>query len=160
MLDVQEIKNQNSLDCEEMSRDQACEIAQAERWSAHVEDGLDAFAREIHKAETEKWLRVLAEARSNPKFRQQLSEDPVEAVKPFGISVPAKIRIKLVEDTDSVRHLVLPAQGTDGASGLAAAEAENFASSIAHATSTAQLPQTWADTWQPDMPVPDPGRPA
>ena len=159
MLDVQDIKDQSALDCEAMSRDQASDIARAERWAPHVEDGLDAFAREVRKAETEKWSRVIAEAGSNSEFRRRLSEDLAEAVKPFGISVPAGVQVRIVENTDAVSYLVLPAQAPGAASGKADVEAKAFASSIAHATSTAQLPQTWADTWQADLPIPDPGRP-
>ena len=84
-------------------------MARAERWTPHVEDGLDAFARVIHEAEAEKWASLIAEAGRNPAFRQQLAANPAEAVRDFGIAMPSGLDLRLVENTEAVRYLVLPA---------------------------------------------------
>jgi len=59
---------------------------------------------------------LLAERRANlltrvwndPTFRDRLLASPPEVLAEAGIAVPAGMEVCVVEDTDSVKHLVLP----------------------------------------------------
>lgn len=155
MLDVQNIRNQTFMDSDTVTLEDAAELARSERWTPHVEDGLDAFARVIHEAEAEKWAKVIVEAGGNLAFRERLAADPAEAVRDFGIIVPSGLELRLVENTGTVRYLVLP---SPAAGGLPAAEATTLADNLAFATAATRLPQCWADTWKANVPL-DPGMP-
>lgn len=58
---------------------------------------------------------VIKKALSDPKFKAELLKNPAAAVeKATGIKVPAGVVLKVVEDTASVVHLVLPARVAPG----------------------------------------------
>jgi len=155
MLDVQDIRNQAFIDTDDVTTESAAELARAERWTPHVEDGLDAFARVIHEAEAEKWERVITEAANSPAYRQRLAANAAEAVRDFGIAAPSGLELRLIENEEAVRYLVLPAP----ASGCqAAAETKALAGYLAFTTGKTRLPQCWADTWKASVPF-DPGMP-
>lgn len=159
MLDVEEITRQTHIDSEHVTREDASEIARADRWTPHVEDGLDAFARAIAEAEAEKWSRVIDKACSDPAFRQTLADDPAQAVAAFGISVPEGVEIRVVENTATMRHLALPPLSGGGAAELSDAEVKALAAGMVDSANPVRMPQTWADTWAADIPMPDTGRP-
>ena len=69
--------------------------------------------------------------------------------------MPPGVELRLVENTETVRYLVLP---SPAAGGLPAAEAKALADSLAFATGTTRLPQCWSDTWKANVPL-DPGMP-
>jgi hypothetical protein len=53
--------------------------------------------------------KLLAKAATDPKFLADLKKDPAAVIaRETGVSVPAGITVKVVEDTDSVVHLVVP----------------------------------------------------
>jgi hypothetical protein len=53
---------------------------------------------------------VLAKAVKDPAFRKELLADPAAAIeKATGVKVPAGMNVKVIEDSASVVHLVLPA---------------------------------------------------
>jgi hypothetical protein len=52
---------------------------------------------------------IVAKAVKDPKFREELKKDPASAIeKATGVKVPAGLTVKIVEDSASVVHLVLP----------------------------------------------------
>ena len=51
--------------------------------------------------------RVLAKAWSDSSFKAQLLADPPAALAALGVAVPAGVTVKVLEDTDSLIHLVL-----------------------------------------------------
>ena len=55
--------------------------------------------------------KVIAKALHNVAFRQRLMADPADVLKDENIEVPDGITLKIVGDTESLRHLVLPALG-------------------------------------------------
>ena len=55
----------------------------------------------------EAYGKVLAKAWSDPPFKAQLLADPPAALASLGITVPAGMQVKVLEDTDSLTHLVL-----------------------------------------------------
>lgn len=53
--------------------------------------------------------KLLAKAATDPKFLADLKKDPAGVIaKLTGVSVPAGVTVKIVEDTDNVVHLVVP----------------------------------------------------
>ncbi len=55
--------------------------------------------------------KVIAKALQDEDFKQQLIADPADVLKAEGVEAPEGITLKVVEDTVSVKHLVLPAVG-------------------------------------------------
>lgn len=53
--------------------------------------------------------KVIARALQDEAFKEQLIANPAAVLEAEGLPVPAGIAVKVVEDTESVRHLVLPA---------------------------------------------------
>jgi hypothetical protein len=51
---------------------------------------------------------VIAKTWSDPSFKVKLLADPHAALAELGIAVPAGITVKVMEDTDSLVHMVLP----------------------------------------------------
>ena len=60
--------------------------------------------------------RLASRAASDPTFRQQLLSDPNSAIQDeLGLTVPAGINVKVVQDTADTAYVVLPAaQGASG----------------------------------------------
>lgn len=55
--------------------------------------------------------RLLERANKDPEFRQSLFQDPAAAVKQeLGISVPADVKLHVVEENRENLYLVLPMQ--------------------------------------------------
>jgi hypothetical protein len=55
------------------------------------------------------WGRLVAKAWSDESLKQRLIEDPATVLREQDIEVPYDVEIKVLEDTDQVRHLILPA---------------------------------------------------
>jgi hypothetical protein len=54
-------------------------------------------------------VEITAKAVKDPKFREELKKDPASAIeKALGIKLPAGLTVKVVEDSASTVHLVLP----------------------------------------------------
>jgi hypothetical protein len=56
------------------------------------------------------WGQVVAKAWSDASFKKKLLADPAAALKASGLEVPRGLQVKVVENTDQVLHLVLPAK--------------------------------------------------
>lgn len=59
------------------------------------------------------WGMLVARAWADDDLKQRLLDDPAPVLEEFGIEVPEGVVLKVVEDTDQVQHLVLPASPTD-----------------------------------------------
>ncbi len=58
---------------------------------------------------------LIAKALTDPAFKAELLKNPNAAVeKATGVKVPAGVTIKIVEDTASAVHLVLPGSAKSG----------------------------------------------
>ena len=55
------------------------------------------------------YAKMLRQAASDPAFRRRLIADPAGTLKSSGIAVPDGIQVKVVEDTGTLVHVVLPA---------------------------------------------------
>jgi hypothetical protein len=54
------------------------------------------------------WNQLIAQVWSDEDFKQRLLIDPRGVLAEFGIELAEGTEIKVVEDTETVRHLVLP----------------------------------------------------
>jgi hypothetical protein len=78
---------------------------------------------ELAQQYPEAFRRVVERAWADEEFKTLLVSDPVAAVAEEGVIVPeailqSGIEFRVVEDTDTVRHLVLPAAPADELSDL------------------------------------------
>ena len=55
--------------------------------------------------------KVIAKALQDESFKKQLIADPGAVLKAEGVEVPEGLTVKVVADTESERHIVLPAVG-------------------------------------------------
>lgn len=53
--------------------------------------------------------KIIAKALKDESFKKQLIADPAGTLKAEGIEIPEGISVKVVADSESVRHMVLPA---------------------------------------------------
>ncbi len=56
------------------------------------------------------WAQLVARAWSDPAFKAKLLADPAGVMRENGLTPPAGVRFEVTEDTNEVRHLVLPAR--------------------------------------------------
>lgn len=55
------------------------------------------------------WEEIKRRAAEDPEFKEQLIRDPVAVLKANGVELPEGLKeVKILVDTDEVRHLVLP----------------------------------------------------
>ena len=55
------------------------------------------------------YAQLVAKAWADPAFKARLVQEPAAVLAEQGIAVPEGLRLRVVEDTSTVRHLVLPA---------------------------------------------------
>ena len=63
-----------------------------------MSDGLMELACEIQ-----------SQARRDPEFRQRLCDNPVASLEEMGATLREGVELRLFQDTESVRHWVIPA---------------------------------------------------
>jgi hypothetical protein len=54
------------------------------------------------------WGQIVARAWSDEEFKQRLIDDPRSVLAEHGIELPGGADLKILEDTDDMRHFVLP----------------------------------------------------
>jgi hypothetical protein len=74
------------------------------------------------KSDTTIDAKVVARAWSDSAFKAQLLTDPNAALVAAGAAVPPSVTVKVVENTDKLVHLVLPARLADTELSLEAPE--------------------------------------
>ena len=53
---------------------------------------------------------LLAKAQADEVFREQLLADPVETLRAEGVNIPPGIKVKVLENSADLIHIVLPAK--------------------------------------------------
>jgi Nitrile hydratase, alpha chain len=148
MPDPNEIKKQTQINSGNVTPEEAAaEMSKAEKWSPHVSDGLDALEAAAAKLEFKKWSQVVARAWSDGKFKEGLLQDPPTALKEFGIDVPAGVEIRVVENTDKVRYVTLPAKPAVDVTELGEKELDAVAAGFTCCIYCEAPVPKWADTW-------------
>jgi len=54
--------------------------------------------------------RVINKSWDDPDFKRRLLADPVSVLKAERVILPEGVRVRVIEDTDKILHLVLPNQ--------------------------------------------------
>jgi hypothetical protein len=62
----------------------------------------------------EQWNQIVTRALTDAAFKQRLLADPARVFTEQGIEVPSGVEIRVLENTDSVVHLTLPASAAAG----------------------------------------------
>ena len=63
--------------------------------------------------QAKRYGQVVAKAWQDEAFKQRLLSDPQGALAEHGIEVPAGHEVRVVENSDNVTHVVLPAKPRD-----------------------------------------------
>ena len=53
--------------------------------------------------------RIIGQAMGDANFRKRLLADPVQTLRDAGVEVPEGVSVRVVEDTATLVHMVLPA---------------------------------------------------
>jgi hypothetical protein len=67
-----------------------------------------ASDRDRERDFAKKYGQVVARAWSDPAFKDRLIADPAGTAREYDIHIPPGLDVRILEDTDSVRHIVLP----------------------------------------------------
>jgi len=61
-----------------------------------------------HEEEARKIEHIVAKAWIDEVFRYRLLSDPASMLRAEGVPIPRGVEVRILEDTDRVRHIVLP----------------------------------------------------
>jgi hypothetical protein len=67
----------------------------------------------IAKQKAQSLGRVIARTWTDEAFKKELLADPVRVLAANGVTVPAGINVKVLEDSHTVNYLVLPTKPAD-----------------------------------------------
>ena len=67
-----------------------------------------ADPQQEQREQQKKWGQIVAKAWTDENFKKRLLADPHAVLKEHGVQVPQGLQLKVLEDTGSVRHLILP----------------------------------------------------
>ena len=62
----------------------------------------------------DQWGQIVAKAWQDDAFKKRLVSNPSAALKEEGLEVPSGVQIRIVENTDTLVYLTLPARPLDG----------------------------------------------
>ena len=66
------------------------------------------------QAQQKKMGQIIAKAWSDENFKHQLVANPAAVLKAEGVEIPAGVAVRVMENTATVFHLVLPPKPTTG----------------------------------------------
>ncbi len=55
-----------------------------------------------------KWARIIAKAWQDESFKKHLLANPDQVLQEYGLPIPKKGHVKIVENTETTHHLILP----------------------------------------------------
>jgi hypothetical protein len=61
-----------------------------------------------------KWSQIVEKSWSDESFKKKLLADPSAVLRENGIELPAQVQVRVIEDTDDVLYLNLPARPAEG----------------------------------------------
>lgn len=71
------------------------------------------------------WSEIVAQAWKDEKFKKRLIAEPASVLRERGLDVPTGVQLRVVENTDRLVHLTIPAKSRNGE--LSDAELEGVA---------------------------------
>ena len=84
------------------------------------------------------WGEIVARAWRDQAFKQQLLSNPKAVLTEAGMSVAEGVELQVVQDTPTLRHLVLPVAPAGGSSTLSEAELDLVAGGGGDTTTTTE----------------------
>lgn len=63
---------------------------------------------ELERSQAKTWSLIVARAWADPDFKDRLVAEPEAVLREHDVEVEPGVSIRVVEDTDQVRHFVLP----------------------------------------------------
>ncbi len=57
--------------------------------------------------------KLVAKAWANDDFKAQLLSDPMTVFKENDVTIPEKIEVRMVENTENIRYFILPSESSD-----------------------------------------------
>lgn len=90
--------------------------------------------------------KLVVKAWLDADFKARLLKDPAGVLKEQGIPVPENMTVKMVEDSDTVRHLILPAHPGEG---LSIEELNKVAGGTVQERNNLQMGNIAANEWKP-----------
>ena len=100
-----------------------------------------AMSREQRDEQAKAYGRIVAKAWADEAFKQRLLADPAAVLKAEGLAVPEGVELRLVENTDKVVHLTLPAKPAE----LSDEQLDDVAGGAS--PNCGSFPQCRADCW-------------
>lgn len=61
-----------------------------------------------HEEQTMRIQQIVSKAWVDDVFKYKLLSDPAKVLRSEGVSIPQGVEIRIVQDTDNVRHVVMP----------------------------------------------------
>lgn len=92
--------------------------------------------------QTTPYTKIIAQAWSDPEYRERLLRNPKVAMAEAGMTIPDNVEVKVHADTDEVIHIVLPASPAGEA--LSAQDLERVAGGTTWITGTPLMTVTQA----------------
>lgn len=74
-----------------------------------------------------KWDRLVARVWADEAFKRHLMDQPAEVLKEYGLEVPPGLEIRILENTDRVHYLTLPAKPIEPPADLSDRQMETVA---------------------------------
>ena len=74
-----------------------------------------------------KWDRLVARVWADEAFKQYLKDEPAKVLKEYGLDVPTDLEIRVLENTDRVHYLTLPAKPVQPPADLSDGQMETVA---------------------------------
>jgi len=60
------------------------------------------------------WGQIVAKAWADDSFKKRLMSNPTAVLKEYGLEVDSGIQVKVIEDTETMRHITLPPKPPEG----------------------------------------------
>jgi len=96
------------------------------------------------------YSKIIAKAVKDEDFKKRLEKNPEETIKKdFGLEIPAGMKIKVIEDTETVRHLLIPRIAQADLTELTETDIETVAAAGAPHTGQATMmcDTAWQTCW-------------
>jgi len=97
------------------------------------------------------WGEIVARAWRDQAFKQQLLSNPKAVLTEAGMSVAEGVELQVVQDTPTLRHLVLPVAPAGGSSTLSEAELDLVAGGGSQTTTTNTTQTAEAETTEVEV---------
>jgi hypothetical protein len=86
--------------------------------------------QQLAQENVKKWSELVARAWADERLKQRLLKEPAAVLREHGIEVPAGMELRVVENTDKIFYLRLPAKPVEDRAELTPSQLENIAGGL------------------------------